>query len=158
MRSGRILLPRVFLRRWLDRCEGAPLTRRVRDFMEARFGTSFGDVRIHTGPAASRLCLMLQGRALTLGSDIVFGDGQYAPETREGRHQLARQLVHVLQQRAAPAPAWCVSPQAFSRLVGLGDPHDSCELEADRLADEVMAGGLRSVITPDASGLLRRSL
>ncbi|MCW5745217.1 MAG: DUF4157 domain-containing protein [Alphaproteobacteria bacterium] len=158
MPGARILLPRIFLRRWLERSGGTPLEPEIRDFMEARFGTTLADVRIHVGPAAASLCDALQARALTLGSDIVFGCGHYAPQTPEGRRLLAHELVHVLQQRAATVVAWRVTPEAFARLVNVGDPDDACEREAARLADEALAGGLRSGVTPDASGVMRRTL
>jgi hypothetical protein len=56
----------------------------------------------------------VQARAYTLGRDIVFGAGQYAPSTHGGRHLLAHELTHVVQQsrgaaagvqRAPPAPS-----------------------------------------------------
>src|SRR5262249_5356151 len=47
--------------------------------------------------------------AYTVGRDIVFGGGQYAPNTSSGRRLLAHELVHVAQQaghrnRGAPHP------------------------------------------------------
>ena len=108
--------------------------------MERRFGTSFAKVRVHTGPAAASLCASLQARALTLGRDIAFADGQYAPDSADGRLLLAHELVHVLQQRAAipRTPSWLV----LSSRVAIGDPLDNCEREADRLAADV--GGWHS--------------
>jgi outer membrane protein OmpA-like peptidoglycan-associated protein len=40
----------------------------------------------------------VQARAYTLGSDIVFGAGEYAPETAAGQRLLAHELAHVVQQ------------------------------------------------------------
>ena len=42
-------------------------------------------------------------RAFTLGQDIVFGAGEYAPDTGEGTRLLAHELVHVVQQQGLPA-------------------------------------------------------
>src|SRR3954451_11440659 len=94
-------LPATTLRDALARREAAPLGSEDRRFMEARFGADFGDVRVHTGPAAAALCRALDARAFTLGRDVVFGAGQYAPARPAGRRLLAHELAHVLQQRAA---------------------------------------------------------
>ncbi|HEX5503430.1 MAG TPA: DUF4157 domain-containing protein [Thermomicrobiales bacterium] len=61
---------------------------------------SFAGVRIHTGPAAARAAEAVQARAFTVGRDIVFGAGQYAPQSAAGRGLLAHELTHTLQQRA----------------------------------------------------------
>src|SRR5947209_8792180 len=67
------------LRDALPRRGSTPIEPRVRRFMEARFGADFGDVRVHTGPAAAALCQAVGARAFTLGRDVIFGAGQYAP-------------------------------------------------------------------------------
>jgi Domain of unknown function (DUF4157) len=80
---------------------GQPLPASVRSFFEPRFGYGFGHVRVHTGPAASSLTGAVQARAFTIGRDVVFGPGRYAPETGQGRQLLAHELTHVVQQSAA---------------------------------------------------------
>jgi hypothetical protein len=66
--------------------------------MEARFGEDFGRVRVHADSAAAHSARALDARAYTVGQDIVFAAGQYAPETRGGQHLLAHELTHTLQQ------------------------------------------------------------
>lgn len=44
---------------------------------------------------------LLGARAYTVGSDLVFEAGEYAPGTAEGRRLLAHELAHVVQQRAS---------------------------------------------------------
>src|SRR3712207_9425363 len=51
-------------------------------------------VRVHTDPRAGELARAVNARAFTLGPDIVFGAGQYAPETGEGKRLLAHELTH----------------------------------------------------------------
>ncbi|MBS0467080.1 MAG: DUF4157 domain-containing protein [Proteobacteria bacterium] len=80
---------------------GAPLDRATRGFMEGRFGHDFGRVRIHAGGAATSSARAVQARAYTVGANIVFGAGQYAPATAAGRLLLAHELAHVVQQQAA---------------------------------------------------------
>lgn len=77
---------------------GVPLAKGERAFFEPRFGADFSHVRVHTGPAAEELASVLNAQAFTLGSDVVFGPGRYAPGTDEGRRLLAHELTHVVQQ------------------------------------------------------------
>jgi hypothetical protein len=77
---------------------GQPLPRPVRAFFEPRFGTDFSRVRLHTDEAAGSLAATVQARAFTMGRDIIFGRGHYAPGTLTGKRLLAHELSHVLQQ------------------------------------------------------------
>ncbi|MEM9006466.1 MAG: DUF4157 domain-containing protein [Cyanobacteria bacterium P01_F01_bin.86] len=74
---------------------GQPLTASARSFFEPRFGHDFSHVRVHTDKSARDLNAL----AYTVGRNIVFGTGQYAPGTTEGKRLLAHELTHVLQQR-----------------------------------------------------------
>ena len=78
---------------------GAPLDMALRRSMEARFGHDFGEVRIHDDGAANAAAARLGAAAYTVGSDVVFGSGRYAPQTPRGRRLLAHELAHVVQQR-----------------------------------------------------------
>ncbi|MFT3766495.1 MAG: DUF4157 domain-containing protein [Minicystis sp.] len=82
---------------------GEPLPRSVRERFEPRFGYDFGNVRVHTGEDAMSAAHGVQARAYTVGRDIVFGQGQFAPETHEGQRLLAHELAHVVQQGGATA-------------------------------------------------------
>jgi hypothetical protein len=77
---------------------GQPLDASVRAFMEPRFGHEFSGVRVHADAKAAESARAVNAFAYTLGGDIVFDDGQYAPETDTGRALLAHELVHVIQQ------------------------------------------------------------
>jgi hypothetical protein len=70
----------------------------TRNFMESRFGRSFGAVRIHADKEAAASSRAIGARSYTVGQDIAFGDGQYVPGTLEGRRLLAHELTHVCQQ------------------------------------------------------------
>jgi Domain of unknown function (DUF4157) len=85
------------------RGSGQPLPESVRAFFEPRFGYDFGGVRVHTDGQAVDSARSVKARAYTLGRDIVFGSGQYAPETPAGKHLLAHELTHVVQQTGAMA-------------------------------------------------------
>lgn len=84
---------------------GQPLDAAARDFFEPRFGMAFRAVRVHTGAAAAESARALNARAYTLGKDIVFGAGEYQAQTAEGKHLLAHELTHVVQQSSGSAPS-----------------------------------------------------
>ena len=70
----------------------------TRAFMQPRFGREFGDVRVHTDETAARSAAAVRAQAYTVGRDIVFSAGQFAPQTPVGRRLLAHELTHVVQQ------------------------------------------------------------
>ncbi|MBU3967812.1 MAG: DUF4157 domain-containing protein [Euryarchaeota archaeon] len=77
---------------------GQSLPESVRSFFEPRFGHDFSRVRVHNDVKSSESAQMLNAKAYTLGSDIVFGAGQYAPDTAEGKRLVGHELAHVIQQ------------------------------------------------------------
>jgi hypothetical protein len=80
---------------------GQHLDPETRRFMEPRFGHDFSKVRVYTGKEATESSSAMSAKAFTVGQNIVFGTGHYAPQTTEGRRLLAHELTHVVQQRAA---------------------------------------------------------
>ncbi len=78
---------------------GAPLDAGTRGFMESRFGHDFGRVRIHADANAAASARAVGAHAYTVGQDIAFDTGRYAPHSSEGRRLLAHELAHVVQQR-----------------------------------------------------------
>ena len=80
-----------------------PLDTTTRALMESRLGHDFGDVRVNAGELAGRSARSLGALAYTSGRRIVFGEGQYAPGTAEGRRLIAHELTHVVQQSARGA-------------------------------------------------------
>jgi Domain of unknown function (DUF4157) len=77
---------------------GQALDAGTRAFMESRFGYDFSDVRVHTAGQAAESACSLEAQAYTVGSDIVFAAGRYAPETNSGRRLIAHELAHTVQQ------------------------------------------------------------
>lgn len=80
------------------RSPGQSLDGGTRAFMQPRFGREFGDVRVHTDETAARSAAAIRAQAYTVGRDIVFAAGQFAPQTPAGRLLLAHELTHVVQQ------------------------------------------------------------
>lgn len=82
---------------------GQPLSEADRSFFEPRFGQDFSQVRIHTDGQAAETARAVNARAFTVGRNVVFEAGQYAPETIIGRRLLTHELTHVVQQSALPS-------------------------------------------------------
>lgn len=78
---------------------GQPLPESVRTFFEPRFGHDFSQVRVHTEQRAAEKAGAINAVAYTTGQDIVFGTGQYSPQTEGGQRLLAHELTHVVQQK-----------------------------------------------------------
>lgn len=78
--------------------DGKPMPAAARAYFESRFGHDFSGVRIHTGGRAAAAANAIHARAYTLGSDIAFAAGEYAPGQPDGRLLLAHELAHVMQQ------------------------------------------------------------
>ncbi|MEL6619997.1 MAG: DUF4157 domain-containing protein [Pseudomonadota bacterium] len=101
-----------FFRRLVNLCLGGrALPDPVRTDMEGQIGEPFDDVRIHTGPEADALTHEIGARAFTVGRDVVFADGTFQPDTHSGRHLIAHELTHVVQQRG-PQSAGAVAQTA----------------------------------------------
>ena len=83
---------------------GRPIGTATRGHMEARFGRDFSGVRVHTDSQAAQSARALSALAYTVGRDVVFGAGQYAPHTAHGRRLLAHELAHVVQQSCRATP------------------------------------------------------
>ena len=80
---------------------GQPLDATTRVFMEPRFGYDFSKVRVHSDERAAESAQAVSALAYTVGRDVVFGLGQYAPKTMEGKRLIAHELAHVVQQASA---------------------------------------------------------
>jgi hypothetical protein len=139
---------------------GNPLDAKTRTMMEARFGWDFGRVRVHTNDPAAASAQAVNARAYTIGEDMVFARGQYAPQTSDGNRLLAHELTHVIQQGGYPSPA--------TAPVRIGAPSEAPEQEADhneKTAPEsrgaiLEIGGAkeRKILHSDPSSRLRRAV
>ncbi len=112
---------------------GVPLSSAARSYFEPRFGHDFSDVRIHTHGRAQAASRTIGARAYTLGRDIAFAPGEFEPRTRQGRHLLAHELAHVVQQNRAPSPVirraryGKINPPSFASLTLAAVPPEERE-------------------------------
>lgn len=80
---------------------GSPLSSATRSLMESRIGADFGQVRIHNDSNAHQLSAKLNAQAFAVGNNVFFNQGKYNPESQSGKHLLAHELTHTVQQGAA---------------------------------------------------------
>ncbi|MBF6471362.1 MULTISPECIES: eCIS core domain-containing protein [Nocardia] len=113
---------------------GRQLEPEVRADMESRFGQDFGDVRVHTDGDAHESAKSVNAHAYTVGSNIVFQRDAYDPSSTAGRHTLAHELTHVVQQRNGP-----VDGTDAGDGLKVSDPSDRFEREAVANADRVLS-------------------
>lgn len=123
------------------RSPGQPLPSPVRAFFEPHFGEDFSDVRVHTDRQAQQSARDVHAIAYTVGSNVVFGAGRYAPGTEEGQRLLAHELTHVRQQGSGNAPVNLGSAELMRQ------EEEGAGAEADA-APEVMAESCPSASPP----------
>jgi hypothetical protein len=108
--------------------QAAGLDGRSRQAAAAAGLGDLGGVRVHTDSHAAEAASAIGARAFTVGSDVFFGAGEYAPGTAEGDQLIGHELTHVAQQRGAEAP------QVQTKLE-VSRAGDSMEVEADQAGD-----------------------
>jgi hypothetical protein len=114
------------------RTPGQPLDMETRAFMEPRFGHDFSHVRVHTHGPAAESARAVNALAYTVGRDIVFGAGQFAPTTNAGRRLLAHELTHTVQQANGAA--------GIQQQLSIGAVDDTFEQQASRMEHLISTG------------------
>jgi hypothetical protein len=122
---------------------GRPLDPAAQARMGSAFGTDFSDVRVHAGPAGQALASREHARAVTIGRDISFAAGRYAPGTPAGDALLAHELAHVQQQTDGPTVA---------RLEDAGLEADADLAALDALTELYLPGGGRRAASAQRTG------
>lgn len=113
------------------RSSGQPLPSAMRAFMEPRFGQDFSHVQVHADARAAASARALEASAYTVGSHVVFGPGEFHPESGSGQQLLAHELAHVVQQGAAEP----------SGPLTISEPGDALERDADAQAASALGTG-----------------
>ncbi|MBN2145917.1 MAG: DUF4157 domain-containing protein, partial [Anaerolineales bacterium] len=110
---------------------GAPLPSQLRSEMEMHFDADFSNVRVHTDGQSAKLNQRLRARAFTHRADIYFDTGLYDPATSQGKHLLAHELTHVVQQGAAERPRKQTHPAPAELSPALSSIHQDVQREDD---------------------------
>jgi hypothetical protein len=130
VRAARSAVPTGRLEQALPKDDGSPLDGQTRSQAESRLGHDFSKVRVHSDAAAAVASHDFGAAAYTIGKHIVFGAGQYRPESPAGGRLLAHELAHVVQGAQA----------GTARLPLVSDPGDPAEHEADAVAETIGRG------------------
>jgi len=109
---------------------GKALDSTTRTSMEPHFGQDFSGVRVHTDAKAAESARAVHAHAYTVGNNVVFGSGKYAPGTSAGSALLAHELTHVVQQSGA-------SGGSTEQSLKIGAADDVYEQEADRASNAI---------------------
>lgn len=115
---------------------GQPLEGATRAFMESRFAHDFSRVRVHTDEKAAQSAQAVNALAYTVGRDVVFGAGRYAPQTHEGRKLIAHELTHTVQQSS--------TNHLHGKSLTVSPASDAGEHEAERAASLLDAANASS--------------
>jgi hypothetical protein len=128
------------------RSAGHKLDDETRAAVEPRFGHDFSAVRLHADARAAESADAVGASAYTVGNDIVFNAGRYAPRSTAGRQLLAHELTHVVQQ----------SGSAGGGALVVGETDSPAEREAEQAAAAV-TGGAAPAIMPGRRALRRQA-
>jgi hypothetical protein len=125
---------------------GAPLAGDTRAKMEKQLGADLSTARVHTGGDSATAARGMGARAFTVGQDVHFGSGEYAPGSKEGDRLLAHELTHVVQgQKSGVQRKPESAGEGAAGDVEVSHPHEPAEQEADaagdRVADALHDGG-----------------
>ena len=124
----------------IPKAGGAPLDSAVRGRMEKQLGADLSGAKIHTGGESSEAAKDIGARAFTVGQDVHFGSGEFAPGTKEGDRLIAHELTHVVQGQKGGVQRKAESTTAGEHEGAQQDvshPSEPAEQEADRVADGV---------------------
>lgn len=134
---------------------GEPLDPDVRDRFGALLGHDFGRVQVHRDERAAQSAQAMNAVAYTVGADIAFDKGEYAPGTFKGNQLLAHELVHVAQQsstglRSGSPPQAEAEADSIARSLGSGMPRQVRFSTPQRLARQARTGGTVETGTTEA--------
>ncbi len=121
---------------------GNKLDGSTQSFMQNRFGTDFSGVKIHTDREAVEMNQKLSAKAFTVENDIYFNQSQYQPNTDSGRHLLAHELTHVVQQNKMSG--------SFARREKTVQRKSLEEKIAEVILDELVVPGAGNIIISNA--------
>jgi uncharacterized protein DUF4157 len=118
---------------------GEKLPGSARANAEQRFGQDLSHVRVHASEKAAASASSVGALAYSVGPDIVFGAGQFAPSTKTGEKLLTHELAHSVQQ-----------PQRYTGGdLQVDDPASPAEREAEAASRDLDSPSIRIASTPN---------
>lgn len=138
---------------------GVALDADVRASFESRFGFDFSHVRVHTDSRSAESAKAIDASAYTVGRDVFFGAGQYAPASDAGQQLIAHELAHVAQQVSRRGTA-----RSHVRDLAVTAIDDPSELQAAEIASGAMPrfrdsryGGPAPPVRSERPSIIQRS-
>ncbi|MEO5644789.1 MAG: DUF4157 domain-containing protein [Bacteroidia bacterium] len=77
---------------------GQSLDDSTRSEMESKMGENLSNVKIHAGDEANTMNESVNAKAFAHGQDIYFKQGEFNPDSEDGKQLLAHELTHTVQQ------------------------------------------------------------
>ncbi|OHT43385.1 eCIS core domain-containing protein [Flavobacterium tructae] len=108
---------------------GSPLSGNTRTEMESGFGADFGKVKVHNDSNAVQMNKELGSQAFANGNDIYFNEGKYNTNSTAGKHLLAHELTHTLQQGAS-----AVQPKMIQKTPTAATPVTTASASSERIS------------------------
>lgn len=134
---------------------GRPLDATLQQDMGQRFGHDFSRVRVHSGSEAEQSARDVSAHAYTVGYNLIFGAGQFAPETHAGRRLIAHELTHVVQQSSSDGDR--TEPNNWKLgLSPIMANDQATELEANRIESQGQGGKPGYVVARTPVGIARK--
>lgn len=127
-----------------------PVPAGLRARLEAATGADLGAVRLHTGPEANQKAEAHGARAVTIGQDIYFRDGE-SIDGAEGEQLVAHEVAHTVQNRKSGG-----TPGADGAGAGVTSPGDAGENEARQFANAIVSGGPPPKLVESLGGAIAR--
>ncbi len=109
--------------------KGNPISADANAFFSSRMGYDFSDVKVHTDKEAADSAKDLNAKAYTVKNNIVFNEGQYNPESTEGKRLMAHELTHVVQQGS--------TKKEMAAHRNLGSPTSEATIQRKPLLDDL---------------------
>ena len=126
--------------------DGRSLDPTTTRFFNKELNHDFSKTRIHTDSNAADSAASINARAFTHGNDVVFGKGQFSPNTTDGTKLLAHELTHVVQQNGGAGVGLKRTPPPFS------------ECSTDRATSKAVQEGILGQVSSTAIGIARQML
>ena len=113
--------------------------------LESAFGISLKSVEIHDDAAAADASEAVSAHAFTMGTDIFFGRGEFAPGTHRGDELIAHEVTHVVQHLENRSGR----PTAVEGDVPVTRPTDAVEQEAYAFGESFADGAVGTADSVD---------
>jgi hypothetical protein len=117
--------------------KGQSLSDSTKKELGGKMGADFSNVKVHTDDEAAQMNKDLGAKAFTHGNDVYFNEGNYNPSSSEGKHLLAHELTHTVQQGGAPAS---IQRSEIDNSVG-GDKLKDSESKVNKYVNEKLEEG-----------------